>query len=482
MTTARRFRAPFLPINPPPIRERPLVGLERLIKGALFNCSMCGNCLLQETAYICPMQCPKGLRNGPCGSDAANGCCVDSSRPCVWHLIYERAEARGALDKLLEVQAPLDWSRTGRETWGTVVAEARSRGLLSPAYFTRTDDWRERMQQLFRDIRQPEWWQGDNRYHPPLPSEPASGLQAALIRDEFVVTAEISPPTSADAEQIRTKAGLLSNMIHGANVTQNPMATPRMSSLACCALLQEEGVEPILQLTARDYNRLQLQAEALGASALGIHNILCLTGDPPTSSRGPAAGLPFDLDATQMLWILRRMRDEGQFLDGRPIKEPPTLFLGMAASPGDSMPQHEARRLEKKINAGAQFIQTQLVYDVNLLERWLAALEARDLLTKVHILVGIGPLRSIRVARYMLEHIPDIAIPAQLVERMEKSAQPEETGLEIALRLIEEVKRLPGVSGIHLMSVGWEAILPRLLHEAGLFTLPGESNLGQLYE
>jgi methylenetetrahydrofolate reductase (NADPH) len=146
------------------------------------------------------------------------------------------------------------------------------------------------------------------------------------------------------------------------------------------------------------------------------------------------------------------------------------------------MPQHEARRLEKKINAGAQFIQTQLVYDVNLLERWLAALEARDLLTKVHILVGIGPLRSIRVARYMLEHIPDIAIPAQLVERMEKSAQPEETGLEIALRLIEEVKRLPGVSGIHLMSVGWEAILPRLLHEAGLFTLPGESNLGQLYE
>jgi methylenetetrahydrofolate reductase (NADPH) len=397
-------------------------------------------------------------------------------------VIYERAKARGTLNKLLEVQAPLDWSRAGRETWGTVISEARSRGLLSPANLARSGHWREETRTLFRDIRQPAWWQGDDQYHPPRSIEPASGLQAALSRGEFVVTVEISPPISANAEMIRDRAGRMRDMIHGANVTQNPMATPRMSGLACSALLLGEGVEPILQLTARDYNRLALQSEALGASALGIHNILCLTGDPPTKSRGPAAGLPFDLDATQMLWILRRMRDEGQFLDGRSIEQPPTLFLGTAASPSDSMPQHEALRLEKKINAGAQFIQTQLVYDAKLLERWLEALEARDLLTKVHILVGIGPLRSIRVARYMLEHIPDIAMPAQMVEQMEKSAQPEEMGLEIALRLIEEVKQLPGVSGIHLMSVGWQAILPRLLHEAGLFTLPGESNLGQLYE
>jgi methylenetetrahydrofolate reductase (NADPH) len=245
-----------------------------------------------------------------------------------------------------------------------------------------------------------------------------------------------------------------------------------MSSLACSALLLEEDVEPILQLTARDYNRLGLQSEALGASALGIHNILCLTGDPPTNSRGPAAGLPFDLDAAQMLWILRRMRDEGQFLDERPIKQPPSLFLGTAASPSDAMPQHEALRLEKKINAGAQFIQTQLVYDTELLERWLEALAARELLNKVHILVGIGPLRSVRVAHYMLEHIPDIAMPVKLVERMENSPDPEETGLEITLELIDQVRHLPGVSGIHLMSVGWETILPRLLREAGMFTLP----------
>ena len=477
MKLTRRFRAPFLPISPPPGKERPLIGLERLIKGFMFNCSMCGNCLLQETAYICPMQCPKGLRNGPCGSGAADGCCVDPSRPCIWHLIYERAEARGALDKLLEVQAPLDWTRAGRETWGTVVTTARSRGLLSPAYVSRRDEWRKQREYLFRDIRQPEWWQGDDQYHPPLSNGLASGLQAALARGEFVVTAEISLPASADAENIREKAGRLHDMIHAANVTQNPMATARMSSLACSALLLEEKVEPILQLTARDYNRFALQSEALGASALGIHNILCLTGDPPTNSPGPAAGLPFDLDATQMLWILRRMRDDGRFLDGRPIKKQPALFLGTAASPSASMPQHEALRLEKKINAGAQFIQTQLVYDIELLERWLEALEARDLLTKVHILIGIGPLRSVRVVRYMLEHIPDIALPARIVEQMEHSPEPEETGLEIALRLIEEIKQLPGVSGIHLMSVGWEAVLPRLLHEADLFTLPVKSDL-----
>lgn len=477
MTSARRFRAPFLPISPPPKRERLLIGLERLIKGLMFNCSMCGNCLLQETAYICPMQCPKGLRNGPCGSGAADGCCVEPSRPCVWHLIFERAEDHGTLDKLLEVQAPLDWSRTGRETWGTVISEARSRGLLSPAAIPRREEWQKQAEQLFRDIRQPAWWQGDDQYHPPRSNEPVSGLQAALKRGEFAVTAEISPPISADTEKIRDKAGRLGDYIHAANVTQNPMATVRMSSLACSALLLEEGVEPVLQLTARDYNRFVLQSEALGASALGIRNILCLTGDPPTNSRGPAAGLPFDLDATQMLWILRRMRDDGQFLDGRLVKKPPCLFLGTAASPRDSMPQHEALRLEKKINAGAQFFQTQLVYDVELLERWLEELEARDLLSKVHILVGIGPLRSVRTARYMLDHIPDIAMPARLVERMEHSPEPQETGLEIALGLIEEVKQLPGVSGIHLMSVGWESILPRLLRETGLFNLPAKSDL-----
>ena len=464
----RRFRPPYLPVSPPPPGERLVIGLEKRIKGLLFQCSMCGNCLLQETAFTCPMLCPKGLRNGPCGSGEADRCCVEPTRPCVWHLIYQRADRLGRLDRLLEVQAPLDWSRVGHETWATAFARARERGLLSPVGVVRGDHWGEEFQRLFRDLRQPDWWQGDDRYHPPASLEPVSRLQAALQRGEFVVTAEVVPPAGASPGHVQELAHRLRGCIHAANVTENPMAIPRMTSLACCALLAQQGIEPILQLTGRDYNRLALQSEALGASALGIHNVLCLTGDPPTAGRGPAGELLFDLDATQMLWILRRLRDEGCFLDGRGVSEAPRYFLGAAGSPNDPDPAHEALRIEKKVNAGAQFIQTQLVYDLATFQRWLEALDRRDLLTKAHILAGIGPLHSAKTARFLNERIPGVFVPPHLIERLERSPSPEETGIEIALELIQQVKDLPGVSGIHVMCLGQESILPRLLDQVEL--------------
>jgi methylenetetrahydrofolate reductase (NADPH) len=316
---------------------------------------------------------------------------------------------------------------------------------------------------MFAQIRQPEWWQGDDSYHAPVNSDPLSKLQAALNRGEFVITAEVKPPIGSNAARIEEQAEQLFGLVHAANVTQNPMATPRMSSLASCLSLTREGIEPVLQLTARDYNRLALQSEVLGAASLGVRNILCLTGDPPTAGRNPAGQLPYDLDATQMLWILRRMRDKSIFLDGREIDQPPDLFLGAAGSPGDPNLNHEALRLEKKINAGAQFIQTQLIYDVDALTRWLEALDKRNLIGKVQILVGIGPLRNAKVARYMQENIPDIEIPISVLEKLEKSDNPQEIGFEITFELVKEVKNLPGVSGIHVMALGWEKILPRLL-------------------
>lgn len=464
----QRFREPFLPIRPPYMGERLIISMERLIKGVLFNCSMCGNCILQETAYICPMLCPKGLRNGPCGSGSSESCCAEPSRPCIWHHVYDRADQAGKLERLLEVQAPLDWTRVGHETWGTVISETRNQGLLSPKKMLRSSNWREQVDRMFAQIRQPDWWQGDDDYHPPASSDPVSRLQAALEKGEFVVTAEVKPPVGADESKIREQGEQLFGLIHAANVTQNPMATPRMSSLASCLMLVHHGIEPVLQLTARDYNRLALQSEVLGAAALGIHNLLCLTGDPPTAGRNPVGQLPYDLDATQMLWILRRLRDNNTFLDGREVDEPPDLFLGAAGSPGDPNLNHEALRLEKKINAGAQFIQTQLVYDIEVLTRWLEALDRRDLLEKTHILVGIGPLRSVKVARYMQENIPDIEIPLSLIEKLEKSRNPKETGLEITLELVHNVRNLPGVSGIHVMALGWEKILPRLLCKVGM--------------
>jgi methylenetetrahydrofolate reductase (NADPH) len=371
------------------------------------------------------------------------------------------------LDKILEVQPPLDWSRVGRETWGKVFSEVRHRGLLSPTNLSRKEFWRDQLQDIFKDIRQPDWWQGDAYYHPSSHEKPVSKLQASLEQGEFVITAEISPPTGANADQVRKKAASFLGVLHAANVTQNPMATARMSSLAFCQKLNEYGIEPVLQLTARDYNRLVLQSEVLGAAAMGIYNVLCLTGDTPTTGRGPAGNLPFDLDATQLLWILRRMRDNHRFLDGRTIKEPPKIFLGAAGSPNDPNPKHEALRLEKKINAGAQFIQTQLVYDSLQLERWLEALEDRDLLSKAHILVGIGPLRSTKIARFLQQRIPDISMPGSIIEQLESSSHTEDTGIEIALNLIEKIRKLPGVGGIHIMSLGWESALPRLVNAVG---------------
>ena len=227
----RRFRKPFLPLRSPSPGERAVTAAERLIKGALFNCSMCGNCLLQETAFICPLLCPKGLRNGPCGSGTMDRCCVDPERPCVWHLIYENAERLGRLERLLEVQAPLDWSRVGHETWLTALGAASERGLLSPRRLA-DDDWRSRVDAFFQDLRQPDWWQGDDRYHPPARPQPVSRLQATLGRGEFVVTAEIAPPNGASASRFVHEAGPLRELIHAANVTQNAMSTARMSSLA----------------------------------------------------------------------------------------------------------------------------------------------------------------------------------------------------------------------------------------------------------
>ncbi len=181
-TPGRRFQPPYFPFSRRPIWERALAMLERRVKGALFGCRMCGNCLLQETAFICPMECPKGLRNGPCGGSTPEGCYVDPTRPCVWHRIYERAERRGTTAKLLEVLPPLDWSRTGRETWAEVLQKARERGfgaavksLAGPA-----EKRRAFWDPLFREIRQPVWWMGDDRPHPAAPHQPASTLEEKL--------------------------------------------------------------------------------------------------------------------------------------------------------------------------------------------------------------------------------------------------------------------------------------------------------------
>ena len=473
-TPGRRWQPPFLPFKKETIGKRVLRKIERWIKGPLFACRMCGNCLLQETAFICPMECPKGMRNGPCGGSTAKKCYVDETRPCIWYKIYERSFKMGRQQLLLEVLPPLDWDKVGTETWGDVVRSVRRYGtgnFFKERFSGNREIKRNSWEAVFQPVRQPGWWSGDANYHPPGYGEPFSRLESDLKSGKFVITAEISPPLSTATGRLKRNIELLRDMVSAVNFTDSASASPRMSSMACCKIAADLGTDPVLQIAARDKTRSGLQSDIMGANVMGVHNVLCITGDHARIGPTPTSNTNIlDMDAVQMLWILRRMRDEGIYLDGRKMKAAPRLFLGAAASPFASEPKYQALREEKKINAGAQFFQTNLIYDPGGLDRWLEALDKRNLLDKVYILAGITPIRSMRMARYLHHTIPGVRVPAEILNRYEAVREDdyEELGVDIALELIEKIKDRPGLNGIHLMSVGWESIVPRIIADAGL--------------
>ncbi len=472
-TPGRRWQPPFRPFKKEPLGARTLETVERMTKGPMFGCRMCGNCLLQETAFICPMECPKGIRNGPCGGSTEEHCYVDETRPCIWYKIYERSFKMGREEKLLEVLPPLDWNKVGTETWGDVFVQVRKvgtntffTGMLSRDTEKRTKVW----ESVFRPVRQPEWWQGDSEYHPPTYTEPVSRLERRLKAGEFVVTAEVAPPLTTATKKLVSNIELVRPYVAAINFTDSPSATPRMSSWACSTIAIQNGAEPVMQIAARDRTRVGLQSEVLGANALGVRNILCLSGDSMKMAPEPRGRMDvMDIDSIQMLWILRRMRDESIYLDGRSMKFPPKYFLGAAAAPYASEPKFQAIREHKKINAGAQFFQTNLVFDAERMEIWLNELAKRNILDKVYILVGITPLKNIKMAKYMNDEVPGVIIPEKIIKRLEAAGDGvEEEGVQVALELIEAVKTRQGIHGIHLMAVGWEEIVPRIVTEAGL--------------
>ena len=476
LTPGRRWQPAYTPFKKQDFGDRALQVLERSVKGPLFGCRMCGNCLLQETALICPMECPKGLRNGPCGGSTSEYCYVDETRPCVWYKIYERSFRYGREELLLEVLPPLDWEKVGQDSWRDIFRnisklgwKRTARGLLSRSKEIRLSTWDE----IFRPVRQPDWWQGDAKYHPPSYSQPASELERRLAAGEFVVTSEISPPFSAHTDKLIRTIGEVKPFVTALNFTDNASATPRMSSSACCQVALLHGGEPVLQISARNRSRSNLQSEVIGASALGVRNILCVTGDSARLSPSPQESMEInDLDAIQMLWILRRMRDEGKYLGGREISHPPKFFLGAAASPFSSNPKFQALREQKKVNAGAQFFQTNLVYDIDGMETWLNELAKRNVLDRVYILIGITPLKSLRMA-HILSKVPGVYLPETILKRMEeadRTGNAQEEGVQIALELIHKIRiyHRQGVNGIHLMPVGWDEIIPRIIMEADL--------------
>jgi methylenetetrahydrofolate reductase (NADPH) len=303
---------------------------------------------------------------------------------------------------------------------------------------------------------------------------------ADLLRDgRFVVTAELSSSNSADPDATWRKAEVLRGSVDAINCTDNTGAHVHMSSLATAHLLVEKGFEPIMQLTVRDRNRLALQADLLGAAALGVSNLVLMSGDDVTAGDHPEARRIYDIDSMQLLEVAAGMRDRGTYLSGRKLDQAPSFFIGAVENPFAPPLEFRPLRLQKKVRAGADFIQTQLVFDVPIFARFMAMVRDLGLIGRVFIIPSIGIPRSARGAHFMREKVPGLHVPDELVTRLEKtpSARQAEEGIKIAVELVNAVREIPGVSGVHLIGIKWEEGVVQVAEAAGLLPRPTLSPL-----
>ena len=299
-----------------------------------------------------------------------------------------------------------------------------------------------------------------------------TNLEKILESGGFAVTAEAGPPRGAVPSVIQRKGELLKPFCDAINVTDNQTAIVRMSSLSGCILLKQLGAEPVMQMVCRDRNRIAMQSDILGAVALGVGNIVCLTGDYQSFGDHPAAKGVFDLDSIQLIQVLAQMRDEKKFLSGEKISGEVPLFIGAAENPYADPFEYRILRLAKKVKAGADFIQTQAIFDTNKFAKWMEMVTDRGLDKEAHILAGVIPAKTVGMARYMRDKVPGVSIPDEIVTRMEDAKDAREEGLKICLEIIDQIKDIPGVHGIHIMAVGWEDIVPIIIEKAGLLPRP----------
>ena len=302
-----------------------------------------------------------------------------------------------------------------------------------------------------------------------------SHLKEVLEKGHFAVTAECGPPKGADPEVVIRKGEMLRGKVDAVNVTDNQTAIVRMSSLAACSLLKRAGLDPVLQMVVRDRNRIALQSDILGAAALGIRNVLCLSGDHQSFGNQPQAVGVFDLDSIQFVQAVKRMRDEGTILGGEALSTNPGIFIGAAANPFADPLKFRVIRLAKKIKAGADFIQTQCIYNMARFETWLSMAEERGLTERTCILGGVTPLKSAGMAKYMKNRVSGMDIPDEIIRRMEGVAKEKqrEEGIRICVETISRLKALAGVKGVHIMAIEWEEAVGEIVERAGLLPRPG---------
>ncbi len=302
-----------------------------------------------------------------------------------------------------------------------------------------------------------------------------SVLERILAAGHLAVTSECGPPRGAVPEKVREKAEKLRSYVDAINVTDNQTAMVRMSSFAACLIIRQMGLHPILQMVTRDRNRLAMQSDILGAYSHGINTMLCLSGDHPCFGDHPMAANVYDLDSIQFIQMVKNMRDNGKFQGGDEILNPPKMFIGAAANPFADPFELRVARLAKKVKAGADFIQTQCIYDLPRFEKWMEGVRDRGLHEKVAILAGVTPFKSVGMAKYMKNKVPGMSVPDEMIKRLSgvpKDKQAEE-GLNICVETMQRLKEVKGVAGFHIMAIEWEEKVPEIVKKAGLHPRPG---------
>ena len=302
---------------------------------------------------------------------------------------------------------------------------------------------------------------------------PASNLQKMLDGGHFAVSGELGPPKSADIETLKHHADAMRNHVDAYNITDNQTAIVRTSSIGVAATLMQMGLEPTVQMTVRDRNRICLQSDLLGAVSFGVRNFLCLQGDHAMFGNEPGSKNVNDLDSMQLLETVKNMRDKGVFVGGEELEHPlPNVFIGSVVNPFADPFEYRPYRLAKKIAAGTQFVQTQCIFDIERFERWMEKVRALGLHKKVHIIGGVTPIKSIGAARYMQKNVSGMIVPEELITRIKGSENKKQEGLNICVETIQRLQKIEGVAGVHVMAIAWEEVVPEIVERSGLYPRP----------
>lgn len=446
------FFSRLAPIFAPVVRwlgarraEMLLYPVERVAKRFMFDCHECGQCVLSATGMACPMNCAKEMRNGPCGGVRTDGSCeVQPDIRCVWIEATDGTK-RIAPDHQAHptpLLPAIDVRKRGTSTWIQVV-----HGRADPAFQPPVSD---------RSV-------ADSRL---------GSLEQACRSGRRVVTVELAPPDSADPQALLARAARFAGIVDAINITDGAGGNCHMSSVAASAILAAHEYAPVYQIACRDRNRIAIQGDILGAAALGVKNILCLTGDDVSQGDHPQAKPVFDLDAVSLLHVARGMCDQGQYASGRKLDTPPDLFIGATANPFVPPYLDRIANLEKKVVAGARFIQTQFCFDVRIFADFMREVRRRELHRRAHMIVGVGTLASAKALKWMADHVPGVYVPEEIISRIGKAEHQQNTAKLICLETIDALLSIEGVAGIHVMGHKNEEVLAEIIVESGLSSPP----------